>query len=106
MLHFDILQHIIITYEFYNFLGTASVAKAMTNYVDSLLGDPQKSFMKKYFAMHTGFLGEYPDIASFFFIMTIACNQKYIFSKLNFFYISVMYYVFKTNKKKNIRCNI
>lgn len=55
-------------------LGTAAVAKAMSNYLDSLLGDPQKTFMKKYFPIHMEFLGEYPDVASFLFIMSIACN--------------------------------
>lgn len=56
------------------FLGTAAVAKAMSNYLDSLLGDPQKTYMKKYFPIHMDFLGEYPDVASFLFIMTIASN--------------------------------
>lgn len=53
-------------------IGTAAVAKAMSNYLDSLLGDPQKRFMKKHFPIHMDFLGEYPDIASFLFIMSIA----------------------------------
>lgn len=56
------------------FLGTASVAKAMTNYFDSLLGNPQKRYMKKHFPFHMEFLGEYPDVASFLFVMLIACN--------------------------------
>lgn len=51
------------------------MAKAMTNYLDSLLGDPQKRFMKHHFPMHLSFLGEYPDVASFLFIMFIA--RKY-----------------------------
>ncbi|CAH1707848.1 unnamed protein product [Aphis gossypii] len=53
-------------------IGTAAVAKAMSNYLDSLLGDPQKTFMKKHFSIHLDFLGEYPDVASFLFIMSIA----------------------------------
>ncbi|KAL4112645.1 hypothetical protein QTP88_016393 [Uroleucon formosanum] len=53
-------------------IGTAAVAKAMSNYLDSLLGDPQKRFMKKHFPIHMDFLGEYPDVASFLFIMSIA----------------------------------
>lgn len=56
------------------FIGTAAVAKAMSNYLDSLLGDPQKTYMKKYFPINMEYLGEYPDVASFLFIMTIACN--------------------------------
>lgn len=54
--------------------GTAAVAKAMSNYLDSLLGNPQKNFMKTYFPIHMDFLGEYPDVASFLFIMSIASN--------------------------------
>lgn len=53
-------------------IGTASVAKAMTNYLDALLGDPQKRYFKKHFPMHVDFLGEYPDLASFFFVIFIA----------------------------------
>lgn len=53
-------------------IGTAAVAKAMSNYLDSLLGDPQKRYMKKHFPIHMDFLGEYPDVASFLFIMSIA----------------------------------
>lgn len=66
-LHFGL-----IVFEF--FLGTAAVAKAMSNYLDSLLGDPQKTFMKKHFSIHLDYLGEYPDVASFLFIMSIACK--------------------------------
>lgn len=55
--------------------GTASATKAMTNYLDSLLGDPQKRLMKAYFPMHMSFLGEYPDVASFLFVMSIARND-------------------------------
>lgn len=66
-LHFGV-----IIFQF--FLGTAAVAKAMSNYLDSLLGDPQKTFMKKHFSIHLDFLGEYPDVASFLFIMSIACK--------------------------------
>uniref|UniRef100_A0A2S2R0K3 High affinity cationic amino acid transporter 1 n=1 Tax=Sipha flava TaxID=143950 RepID=A0A2S2R0K3_9HEMI len=53
-------------------IGTASATKAMTNYVDSLLGYPQKRFMMKHFPMNMNLLGEYPDVASFLFVMSIA----------------------------------
>lgn len=54
--------------------GNAAVAKAMSNYLDSLLGDPQKKFMGKYFQIDLPYLCKYPDVASFLFVMTIACN--------------------------------
>lgn len=63
-----------ISTRFLNTTGTAAVAKAMSNYLDSLLGDPQKKFMKKHYPINADFLGEYPDVASFLFIMTIARN--------------------------------
>ncbi|VVC32915.1 Cationic amino acid transporter, C-terminal,Amino acid/polyamine transporter I [Cinara cedri] len=53
-------------------IGTAAVAKAMSNYLDSLLGSPQRKFMERNLPIHVDFLGEYPDVASFLFIMTIA----------------------------------
>lgn len=67
-----------INFCFFPLIGTAAVAKAMSNYLDTLLGDPQKKFMKKHFSIHMDFLGEYPDVASFMFIMTIArkLNKK------------------------------
>ncbi|XP_022163272.1 cationic amino acid transporter 2-like [Myzus persicae] len=53
-------------------IGTAGVAKAMSNYCDSLLGNPQKRYMTEYFPIHIGFLGSYPDLASFFVIVIVA----------------------------------
>ncbi|XP_025199416.1 cationic amino acid transporter 2-like [Melanaphis sacchari] len=53
-------------------IGSASVAKAMTNYLDALFGNPQKQYLKKYFPIHIDFLAEYPDFASFFFVIFIA----------------------------------
>lgn len=44
----------------------------MSNYLDSLLGSPQRKFMEHNFPIHVQFLGEYPDVASFLFIMSIA----------------------------------
>ncbi|XP_050434312.1 high affinity cationic amino acid transporter 1-like [Adelges cooleyi] len=55
-----IIEHII---------GVASVGKALSNYFDSLLGYPQKQFMIEHFPIHISFMGEYPDVASFLFIM-------------------------------------
>lgn len=46
----------------------------MINCLDTLLGDPQKIYMKKHYPMHFDFLGEYPDVAAFLFVMLIASN--------------------------------
>lgn len=56
--------------------GTAAVAKAMSNYCDTLLGNPQKIFMLEHFPMHIGFLADYPDMASFTVIVVI--SRKFI----------------------------
>ncbi|XP_025416766.1 high affinity cationic amino acid transporter 1-like [Sipha flava] len=53
-------------------IGTASVAKAMSNYCDALLGSPQKTFMLEHFPMHVSFLATYPDFASFVVIFFIS----------------------------------
>lgn len=52
------------------------MAKALTNYLDSLLGDPQKRYMMKHYPMQLDFLGEYPDFAALIFVMSIACNYE------------------------------
>jgi len=48
------------------------VAKAMSNYCDSLLGDPQRRYMTANFPIHVGFLADYPDVASFTVIVAIS----------------------------------
>lgn len=53
-------------------IGTAAVAKAMSNYCDSLLGNPQKRFMMEHFPIHIGFLADYPDLASFTVIVVVS----------------------------------
>ncbi|XP_022163259.1 high affinity cationic amino acid transporter 1-like [Myzus persicae] len=53
-------------------IGTAAVAKAMSNYCDSLLGNPQRRYMTEYFPIHIGFLADYPDLASFLVIVIIS----------------------------------
>ncbi|XP_050544201.1 high affinity cationic amino acid transporter 1-like isoform X2 [Daktulosphaira vitifoliae] len=52
-------------------IGTAAVAKAMCNYVDSLLGYPQEQIMTEYFPIHVSFLANYPDIASFIAVILV-----------------------------------
>lgn len=56
--------------------GTAAVAKAMSNYCDSLLGNPQRKYMLEHFPIHISFLADYPDIASFTVIVII--SRKFI----------------------------
>ncbi|VVC32907.1 Hypothetical protein CINCED_3A006066 [Cinara cedri] len=44
----------------------------MSNYCDTLLGNPQKRYMMEHFPIHVSFLAEYPDVASFAVIVIIA----------------------------------
>ncbi|VVC32917.1 Cationic amino acid transporter, C-terminal,Amino acid/polyamine transporter I [Cinara cedri] len=76
-----------------NIIGTSAVAKTMSNYLDSLLGDPQKKYMKKYFTIHMDYMNEYPDVTSFLFILFItlfvawgvrkSCNLNNLFTALS-----------------------
>lgn len=52
--------------------GTASVAKAMSNYIDTLLGNPQMTYMTEHLPIRVSFLADYPDFASFFVIVVIS----------------------------------
>ncbi|VVC32910.1 Hypothetical protein CINCED_3A021110 [Cinara cedri] len=54
-----------------NTIGTAAAGKAMANYLDALLGDPQKTLMQKYYPIHLDYMGEYPDVAAFVFVMAV-----------------------------------
>ncbi|XP_050544205.1 cationic amino acid transporter 2-like isoform X2 [Daktulosphaira vitifoliae] len=49
-------------------IAVAAVAKAMSNYVDTLLGNPYKIFMLEFMPINISFLSEYPDFISFFII--------------------------------------
>ncbi|KAK9877034.1 hypothetical protein WA026_016060 [Henosepilachna vigintioctopunctata] len=52
-------------------IGTASVARGFTNYLDTLLDHKIKEELTKWFPMKLSFLSEYPDFVSFFFVIIL-----------------------------------
>ncbi|XP_071494356.1 cationic amino acid transporter 2-like [Diadema antillarum] len=50
-----------------NILGAASVARATTAYIDSLIGNQMDAFLSSNFAMNTSWLASYPDFLGFAF---------------------------------------
>jgi len=52
--------------------GTASVAKALSNYIDALFDYPIKIYMTYLFPMKVSFLADYPDILSFSLVLLLS----------------------------------
>lgn len=52
-------------------IGTASVAKGMANYIDSLTNNSMARAMTEWAPMHVGFMGEYPDFFAFALVLMI-----------------------------------
>ncbi|XP_022163257.1 cationic amino acid transporter 2-like [Myzus persicae] len=53
-------------------IGTASVAKAFSNYIDALLDYPVKTTMTYLFPMNVSFLADYPDVLSFSLVLLLS----------------------------------
>ncbi|XP_060871704.1 cationic amino acid transporter 2-like [Metopolophium dirhodum] len=53
-------------------IGTASVAKAFSNYIDALLDYPVKTTMTYLFPMNVSFLADYPDVLSFSLVILLS----------------------------------
>ncbi|KAL5238965.1 hypothetical protein ACI65C_006375 [Semiaphis heraclei] len=53
-------------------IGTASVAKALSNYIDALLDYPIRNTMSSLFPMDVSFLAEYPDVLSFCLVLLLS----------------------------------
>ncbi|KAE9527003.1 hypothetical protein AGLY_013651 [Aphis glycines] len=53
-------------------IGTASVAKAFSNYIDALLGYPVKITMTYLFPINVSFLADYPDVLSFSLVILLS----------------------------------
>ena len=55
--------------------GTASVTKALSTYLDELLGNVISDFFKKHFPMNSDFLGDYPDFLAFGIVLLLSSNK-------------------------------
>ena len=53
-------------------IGTSSVARGLSGYIDALIGDRMKLFWRDLFPMNVSFLGDYPDFFSFGIILILA----------------------------------
>uniref|UniRef100_A0A2H8U154 Low affinity cationic amino acid transporter 2 n=1 Tax=Melanaphis sacchari TaxID=742174 RepID=A0A2H8U154_9HEMI len=53
-------------------IGTASVAKAFSNYIDALLDYPVKTTMTYLFPINVSFLADYPDVLSFSLVILLS----------------------------------
>ncbi|XP_041979236.1 cationic amino acid transporter 3 [Aricia agestis] len=52
-------------------IGTASVAKGMANYIDSLCNNTMAKTMTEWAPMRIGFMADYPDFFAFFLVLLI-----------------------------------
>uniref|UniRef100_A0A1B6GTH6 Cationic amino acid transporter C-terminal domain-containing protein n=1 Tax=Cuerna arida TaxID=1464854 RepID=A0A1B6GTH6_9HEMI len=53
-------------------IGAASLARGLSNYIDSLLGKAMSKFLLEHLPIHVSFLSPYPDFLTFFLIVIVA----------------------------------
>ncbi|XP_046678717.1 cationic amino acid transporter 2-like isoform X2 [Homalodisca vitripennis] len=53
-------------------IGAASLARGLSNYIDSLLGKAMSKYLLEHLPLHVSFLSPYPDFLTFFLIVTVA----------------------------------
>ena len=54
------------------FLGTSSVARGLTGYIDALIEHKMQNWLREVMPIDVSFLGKYPDLLSFVVIMILA----------------------------------
>lgn len=54
------------------FLGTSSVARGMSVYLDAMLGNRMSHFFRSIFPMNIDFLAPYPDFFSFIVVILLS----------------------------------
>lgn len=52
-------------------IGTSSVARGLSGYVDSLAGNKMSEFFRSIVQFDVGFLGDYPDFFAFLIVILI-----------------------------------
>lgn len=52
--------------------GTSSLARGLTGYVDSLMGDRMAYALRESFPINIDFLAPYPDFLAFLFVLLVA----------------------------------
>lgn len=53
-------------------IGTSSVARGLSGYLDALIGNPMQRFQKELMPIHVSFLASYPDFFSFIIVMLVS----------------------------------
>lgn len=53
-------------------LGTSSVARGLSIYLDEMTGNKMQTFFKSQFPIEVSFLADYPDFFSFFVVLLLA----------------------------------
>lgn len=67
------------TYWIFFCLGTASVARGLSNYIDALADHKIREAFRDWMPMDVSFLSEYPDFLSFILVMLL--TGKFILNK-------------------------
>lgn len=55
----------------HNFIGTASVARGLSNYIDALIGNVMGNALRSFMPIDVSFLSEYPDFFAFAMVMLL-----------------------------------
>lgn len=58
-------------------IGTSSVARGLSGYIDSLTGEKMSTALKDVMGMHVDFLADYPDFLSFGMVLILAALLAY-----------------------------
>lgn len=58
-------------------IGTSSVARGMSGYIDALIGNKMSTALKETMGMNVGFLSDYPDFFSFVAVLILAALLAY-----------------------------
>jgi len=52
-------------------LGTSSVARGYSGYVDQLLGNPMRTYFKEHFKIQVDYLADFPDLFALALVLTL-----------------------------------
>ena len=64
------------------FLGTSSVARGYSGYVDQLLGNPMRTFFRENMKIQVDYLADYPDLFALGLVLaltgTVSCIHSFL----------------------------
>ncbi|XP_077290733.1 cationic amino acid transporter 2-like [Arctopsyche grandis] len=62
---------------FGSIVGSATLAKGISNYIDSLMGDVNKTFFLEHMPMNVKFLSAYPDFFAFLLVLIVILSSAF-----------------------------